>query len=82
MVLCHTISALIVEARQVSHKAKLYAIIVAQSSLWYFNANKDLEIDNMACSPAEHGLIMALVCLLVQRHKGYSYKIKVYKGVL
>lgn len=49
---------------------------------WYFNSNKDLEIDNIACSPVEHGLIMALVCLLVRECRGYGYKIKVYKGVL
>ena len=56
--------------------------LIMNNGKWYFNANKDLEIDNIACSPAEHGLIMALVCLLVQRYKGYGYKIKVYKGVL
>ena len=49
---------------------------------WYFNADKNLEIDNMACSPTEHGQIMALVCLLVREYHGYGYKIKVYKGVL
>lgn len=55
---------------------------ILNNGKWYFNANKDLEIDNMACSPVEHGLIMALVCLLVQRYKGFGFKIKVYKGVL
>lgn len=66
--------------------ADIYSIhalaLILGNGKWYFNANKDLEIDNIACSPAEHGLIMALICLLVQRHKGYGYKIKVYKGVL
>lgn len=49
---------------------------------WYFNANKELEVDNIACSPTEHGLIMALICLLVKEYHGNGYKIKVYKGFL
>lgn len=66
--------------------ADIYSIhvlaLVWGNGKWYFNANKDLEIDNIACSPAEHGLIMALVCLLVRDHHGDGYKIRVYKGVL
>ncbi|KSV59073.1 hypothetical protein [Acetivibrio ethanolgignens] len=66
--------------------ADIYSIhalaLVLGNGKWYFNANKDLEIDNIACSPTEHGLIMALVCLLVREYRGYGYKIKVYKGVL
>lgn len=49
---------------------------------WYFNANKELMIDVISCSPTEHGLIMALICLLVKEYHGRGYKIKVYKGVL
>ena len=56
------------------------ALVFGQGK-WYFNANKDLEIDNIACSPTEHGLIMALICLLVKEQCGNNYKIKVYKGV-
>lgn len=66
--------------------AEIYSIhalaLAFGTGKWYFNANKDLEIDNMACSPTEHGQIMALVCLLVREYHGYGYKIKVYKGVL
>ena len=49
---------------------------------WYFNANKELKVDNIACSPIEQGVIMALICLLVKEQQEHGYKIKVYKGVL
>lgn len=66
--------------------ADIYSIhifaIGEASGMWYFNANLNLRIDSMACSPAEQGLIMALVCLLVREYRGYGYKIKVYKSVL
>ena len=60
----------------------IHALPLLGSGSWYFNANKNVEIDNMVCSRIEQGVIMALVCLLVQRYKGYGCKIKVYNGVL
>lgn len=59
----------------------IHALPLLGSGSWYFNANKNVEIDNMVCSRIEQGVIMALVCLLVQRNKGYDFKIKVYNGV-
>lgn len=60
----------------------IHALASLGSGEWYFNADKNLIIDDMACSPAKQGLIMALICLLVRECRGYGYKIKVYKGVL
>lgn len=51
-------------------------------SSWYFNSDRSIEIDYMACSSEELGIIMALVCLLVQRQKGKNFKIKVFNGVM
>lgn len=56
--------------------------LILDSGEWYFNANKNLEVDNMACTPTEQGLIMAFICLLAKEYHGKGYKIKVYKGVL
>lgn len=47
---------------------------------WYFNENKELTVDCIACSAEEQGFIMALICLLVKEYNQYSYKIKVYRG--
>ncbi|MGN0179833.1 MAG: hypothetical protein ACI4DY_10395 [Monoglobaceae bacterium] len=60
----------------------IHALPLFCSGSWYFNSNRNVEIDNIACSRIEQGVIMALVCLLVQRHRGKGYKIKVYNGVL
>lgn len=47
---------------------------------WFFNSNEELEIDNMACSPTEHGIIMAMICLMTVRCHGDGYRIRVYNA--
>lgn len=65
--------------------ADIYSIhleaLPLNSGQWYFNARKEVVLDNMACTAAEQGVIMALICLLVQQCHGAGFRIKAYKAV-
>lgn len=59
-----------------------FSSVFANSCIWYFNANIKIQIDSMACTPEEQGVIIALICTMIYNCHSGNCKLKLLNGSL